>query len=376
MLVTGSWVGWLKRIIRGQLPARFREIELGNLTEEEGLEAVLNYSIVTGVEVANDVVVYLNDLVNSDPFYISAIIRSFYDKKDLTTKEGLLAIMEYEVRKGDIYSTWMEYILNTIDEINDLNGKKIILFLSQNREKEWTRQEIIKKCNLPDNERELEKKLRQLVKGDLISEGSSSMRYKGMADDIFYKVFRYRYQEEIDNFSIEEIEKAEYRKQTERIEELQAELKTIKGRGKYNKGHYLEYILSKYLKFSKYKENRLKLKDVVENYQMGAEFSDYQQVKNRIINLEGGRQHEIDIYAKSKQEGQDLYIEVKNWQQPVGRDEVEKFIQAVQDIHEIENEHGYFIYYSLNGFTQVAKELLRKNNIMYSYREIWKLELI
>lgn len=111
--------------------------------------------------------------------------------------------MEYEVRKGDIYRTWMEYIFYTIDEINDLHAKKIVLFLSKNREKEWTRQEIIKKCDLSYNERELEKKLRQLVKRDLISEGSSSMRYKGMSDDIFYKVFRYRYQEEIENFPFE-----------------------------------------------------------------------------------------------------------------------------------------------------------------------------
>jgi hypothetical protein len=207
MLVTGSWVGWLKGIIRGQLPARFREIELGNFTEEEGLQAVLNYSIITGVEVANNVAVYLNDLVDSDPFYISAMIRSFYDKKDLTTREGLLSTLEYEVRKGDIYSTWMEYILNTIDEVNDQNAKKVVLFLSKNREKEWTKEEIIKNCALPDDERQLEKKLRKLVKGDLIGEGSSSMRYKGMSDDIFYKVFRYRYQEEIDNFSQEEIEK-------------------------------------------------------------------------------------------------------------------------------------------------------------------------
>lgn len=125
LLVTGSWVGWLKRIIRGQLPARFREIELGNFTEEEGLEAVFNYSLITGVEVANDVAVYLNDLVSSDPYYISAIIRSFYDNKDLTKKEGLLSTLEYEVRKGDIFATWMEYILNTID---DRNGKKILIF--------------------------------------------------------------------------------------------------------------------------------------------------------------------------------------------------------------------------------------------------------
>jgi len=376
MLVTGSWVGWLKRIIRGQLPARFKEIVLGNFTEEEGLEAVLNYSIITGVEVANDVAVYLNDLVDSDPFYISAIIRSFHDQKDLTTKEGLLSTLEYEVRKGDIYSTWMEYILNTIDEVNDQNAKKIVLFLSKNREKEWTRQEIIKKCALPDNERELEEKLRQLIKGDLIGAGSSSMRYKGMDDNIFYKVFRYRYQEEIDNFPLEKIEEEELIKEQERIQELKTELRTVKGREKYNKGYYLEYVLTKYLKFGKFKENNIELKDVVENYQLGAKFTDYQQVKNCFINLEGGRSHQVDICALSKEEGQDLYIEVKNWEEVVGTNEVKRFIDTVQDIRKIKGKQGFFFFYAMNGFTQGAKELLIKYDIMYSYNEKWKLEVV
>jgi hypothetical protein len=376
MLVTGSWVGWLKGIIRGQLPARFKEIELGNFTEEEGLEAVLNYSIITGVEVANDVAVYLNDLVDSDPFYISAIIRSFYDQKDLTTKEGLLSTLEYEVRKGDIYSTWMEYILNTIDEVNDQNAKKIVFFLSKNREKEWTRQEIIKKCDLPDDERELEEKLRQLVKGDLIGAGSSSMRYKGMDDNIFYKVFRYRYQEEIDNFPLEKIEEEELIKEQERIQELKTELKTVKGREKYNKGYYLEYILTKYLKFGKFKENKIRLKDVVDNYQLGAKFTDYQQVKNCFINLEGGRSHQVDICALSEEEGQDLYIEVKNWEEVVGTNEVKRFINTVQDIRKIKGKQGFFTFYAMNGFTQGAKELLVKYDIMYSYNEKWKLEVV
>ncbi|WKV10131.1 hypothetical protein Q2T46_06780 [Thermoanaerobacterium sp. CMT5567-10] len=88
----------------------------------------------------------------------------------------------------------MEYISRTLSAVNDKNAKKIVLFLSRNREKEWTRQEIIKNCNLPYDDREAENKLQMLLKGDLISEGSTSIRYKGMTDDIFYKVFRYKYE--------------------------------------------------------------------------------------------------------------------------------------------------------------------------------------
>ncbi len=376
LLVTGSWVGWLKRIIRGQLPARFREIELGNLPEEEGLEAVLNYSVITGVEVDTDVAVYLNDLVNSDPYYISAIIRSFYEKKDLTSKEGFLETLEYEVRQGDIYYTWMEYILNTIDEVNDKHGKKIVLFLSKNREREWTRQEIIERCKLPYNEKELEQKLRELEKGDLISEGSSSMRYKGMSDDIFYKVFRYRYQEEIDNFPIEKIEKNEKEKEMKKIKKLQEELQSLKGKRRYYKGLYLEYILNLYLKFKKYKKEGVKLEELVENYQPGACFTDYRQVKKRVFTIEQGNSYEIDIFAESFDEGKNLYFEVKNCKQPVHKGQVENFIKFVQGIKLRKDEKGYFIFYSLNGFTEEAEKLLKENNIMYSSLDMWDFEFV
>lgn len=375
MLVTGSWVGWLKRIIRGQLPVRFNEIELENFTEEEGLEAVLNYSVFTDVEITNDVAVYLNSIVQSDPFYISSIIRSSYKEKNLTTIDGLIKTIEYEIRKGDIYKTWLEYLLYTIGEINQFNAKKIVMFLSKNRDKEWKISEIINECNLPYNDNEAEKVLQQLCKGDLIGEGSGSIRYKGMSDDIFYKVFRYKYGEEIDNFSNEKIAIEEKDKMIEKINFLQQKNKSLQGLINYNKGHYLEFVLTKYLRFLKFKNANLKLSEVVENYQSGAEWSNYIQVKNNFINLEGGRAYQIDIFAESPDFNQNLYIEVKNFENPATINDVEKFIETTQIIKKIKSENcGYFIFYALNGFTKEAKNLLIKNNIMYSDYNKWNLD--
>lgn len=229
LLVTGSWVSWLRNIIHMQLPGRFVEMELGNLTDEEGLEAVLNYSIMTGVPVAEDVAVYLNKLVDSDPFYISAVIRSHYKGKDLTTADGLLNTLEYELRRGTIYGTWLEYIGRTLMQVNDVYAKKIVLFLSKNREREWTRKEIIEKLGLPYTDREAEEKLQMLVKGDLIAEGDTSARYRGMKDDIFYKVFRYKYEEEIDSLPLGEALAEEREKQKREIERLKRELRSLRG---------------------------------------------------------------------------------------------------------------------------------------------------
>lgn len=104
----------------------------------------------------------------------------------------------------------------------------------------------MKKCNLPYIDKELEEKLRELVKGDLISEGRTSIDYKGMSDDIFYKVFRYKYQKEIEDFLVEEIEEEEYSQQMERIQKLETELQAIKGRESYHKGHLFEYFFYKH----------------------------------------------------------------------------------------------------------------------------------
>ncbi|NPV53795.1 MAG: hypothetical protein HPY71_09775 [Firmicutes bacterium] len=93
-----------------------------------------------------------------------------------------------------------------------------MLFLSKNRDKEWTRQEIIENLKLDYNDRQAEEKLQMLVKGDLIAEGSTSLRYRGMRDDIFYKVFRYKYEEEIENLPLEDTLAEERKRQKEEIE--------------------------------------------------------------------------------------------------------------------------------------------------------------
>ena len=372
LLVTGSWVGWLKNIIRRQLPIRFEEMELGNLTEEEGLEAVYNYSNFMDVAIKDDIALYLNNLVNSDPFYISAIIQSNYPEKDLTTEEGLLKLIEYELREGNIYNTWMEYILNTLDRVNDLHAKKIILFLSKNRDREWTRQEIIKKCDLPYDDREAEKKLRIMIKGDLISEGSTSVRYKGMSDDIFYQLFRYKYEEEIENFSLEKIREEVYKKQKKKIKSLEQKLKSFKGKEKYYRGKLLEYVLIKYLRTGEFKNK--KLKNLVKNHQSKARFTDYREVKSYTFQTEGSSNQQIDIRAYSIEEDCDLYFEIKNWQQKVDSNTVEEFVRKVKMLGEMEYK-GFYIFYALNGFTEQAEEILVENDIMYADWENWPIEI-
>ena len=266
----------------------------------------------------------------------------------------------------------MEYILTTLDNVNDRHAKKIILFLTKNRNKEWSRQEIIEKCDLPYDDREAEEKLRMLVKGDLISEGSTSVRYKGMEDDIFYHLFRFRYEEEITNFSIKKTKEALYQKHVKKIESLKKKLKSYKGKEKYYRGKLLEYVLIKYLRTGEFKNK--KLKNLVKNHQSKARFTDYREVKSYTFQTEGSSNQQIDIRAYSFEEDCDLYFEIKNWQQKVDSNTVEEFVRKVKMLGEMEHK-GFYIFYALNGFTEQAEEILVENDIMYTDWENWPIEI-
>jgi hypothetical protein len=84
--------------------------------------------------------------------------------------------------------------------VNDKYAKKILLFLSQDRYKEYTRVEISNHLGGKLNDSALETKLKALEYGDLITKpGISNFRYCGIGDDILDMIFRLLYQEEIDN---------------------------------------------------------------------------------------------------------------------------------------------------------------------------------
>ncbi|MCP4344406.1 MAG: hypothetical protein GY795_02645, partial [Desulfobacterales bacterium] len=75
----------------------------------------------------------------------------------------------------------------------------ILLYLSKERHKECTRDEIRDHLGwASERDKELEEKLCTLEFGDLITRGSSDFHYRGIPDDILDFIFRERYQYEIE----------------------------------------------------------------------------------------------------------------------------------------------------------------------------------
>ena len=219
LLVSGSWVGWLMKQLKSMLPSRFNYEFLENMPENEAVEMIYKYSRYFEVSVTEETVYLIAKMGEGSPFYTRSIMNSRYREKDLTTVEGLLDTLEFETldRRGNIKATWMEYISSAFKQVNGKYSKNIVLYLCRHRDREVTRTELLRELALEMDDTQLEEKLEALVKGDIINQGASSFRYSGVSDNIFDKVYRGVYEEEIREFDVKVIKK-EYRQEFEKME--------------------------------------------------------------------------------------------------------------------------------------------------------------
>ncbi|MCK5523071.1 MAG: hypothetical protein KAI83_08055, partial [Thiomargarita sp.] len=99
MLVTGSYVGWLVQIIGKYLEAgRLKRMYMSPyLSEEEGLQAVYKYAEYWQEDITNETALMINQLCQSDPFFISCVIQSECSNKDLTLPDGVVEVVNYEI---------------------------------------------------------------------------------------------------------------------------------------------------------------------------------------------------------------------------------------------------------------------------------------
>ncbi len=369
LLVSGSWVGWLMNELIMMLPARFKFKFLRNLPEDEAFEMIFRYSRFFDVPVSDGVAYLIYELTEGSPFYISSIIRSNYDDKDLTTDEGLLRIMEYETLsyEGEIKSTWMEYVTTAFYRVNDRNAKNIVFYLCKNREREVTRKELTEKLNLDMTDTELEKKLKALVRADIIEQGRSNFSYKGVEDNIFDKVFRGVYQEEIELFDIRELTN-EYK---EMFLEMRKRYNTLLGEYNYRKGLFAEYLIIDKLRLEACRENK-KFMEITENLPGDFEFSEYRRVWKYRITPDASKELNIDIFARADA-GYSIIGEVKNrTTKRFSKEEAEEFLRKADQLRETERvEKSICFVFSRAGFTEETLTFLNVRGIAYSSDERW-----
>jgi hypothetical protein len=370
LLVSGSWVGWLMDELNNMLPSRFRNKYLENMPEDEASELLFKYSRFFEVPITEEAAFSLVRITEGNPFYISSVIRSDYREKDLASIDGLTDTLEFETLddQGLIKSSWMEYMAKAFPKINDKNAKNIVLHLSKHRDREWTRNELrtALKLDMPDGD--LEKKLKALVKADIINKGKSYYSYRGVNDNIFDKVFRGVYDEEIQQFDARVIRNeynGELKKEGMRYKRLL---------GKYNwlKGYHAEFLILDRLLRAR-KDNEF-LKSITRNLFADFDFCDYSRVWKYNASPEYAKVFSVDIFARSvNPDDYSIIGEVKNREvKKFSLDELKEFEIKFAEIKKQENlERVVGFIFSRSGFTQEAEAYCQEKGIACSEDERW-----
>src|SRR6056297_3592502 len=343
LIVSGSEVHWLLKIVRS-LTGRFQSYPLENLPEGEAKAAIEKYARLMDTKINQEAIEKIWQLTQGDPLYIKALFLSRYNQaKDYTVDDNIVDVYEKEISEGEIYTTWMEYMLNTFSTVNKTNSKRIMLYLF-NQGKEKTRAEIIKDLKLPYTDQEAEEKLNALIAGDLISQGSTAYRYSITRDKTYELVFRRIYQKEIDHF----------------VPDIKTEIRKMIGRDNYTKGKFAEFLIREKMKKPFY------LNDICETQ------TDKKIIPEDIREREqvtlGTRKYEIDLIIFCRDKTQ-IWVDIKNRKNRYGKKELQRWLQIVRKTRE-KTDSILFMVYSKSGYTNGTKQRLADNDIFIIKNEL------
>jgi hypothetical protein len=226
MLVTGSYVGWLLKVIHQYLEAgRLKPMRMSPyLTQDEGLQAVYKYAQIYKEPITNETAVQINELCMSDPFFISCVIQSDYEDKNLTTKEGVINTVNYEITAdtAEMSLNWGEYIEKTVKRVNDRHAKNILLHLSKHADRYWTPQQIKDELHIELDVNKIQEKLLIMSEAEVIDRGVSNIDFRGLQDGTLNLILRNRFEKEIKGFAPDL--KQDFRTQIEPLEATEREI--------------------------------------------------------------------------------------------------------------------------------------------------------
>jgi hypothetical protein len=115
---------------------------------------------------------------------IACVIQSDYENKDLTRSEGVLETVSYEIsdRKSEMSETWNEYLQQILEDVNNIHGKNLLLFLNKHAERYWTPRELKDDLQIDLTVNDIQKRLLALSQADLIERGDAEIDFRGLQD--------------------------------------------------------------------------------------------------------------------------------------------------------------------------------------------------
>jgi hypothetical protein len=367
MLVSGSYVSWMLSLMEEYLEAgRLDQFYISPyLKPDEGLQAVYKYSEYFNKPITNRTAEQINTLCMSDPFFIYYVIKNC-PKNALTTKEGVIDAVYSELtgKHSKMAKVWAEYINKTVDKINDKYAKDILLHLCKHNDRTWTPEELKQALSLKElTTKEIHQRLEQILEADLIEDGGSDIRYKGLTDGTLYLVLRHRFEEEIRSY--EPDFKTDFQKQ---IDALEQEKRSLRGQLSHLIGKFAEYQLATDMRTRK-------------RFSLSIYFTGISDTK--ILNLidvklhykfqrDDGKEMEIDIKAVSECK-RIVLVEVKKWKKKVGVQVIRDFIEKIEVYSRLKKKHKIIpAFLSAGGFSVQAKKMCKENKIGISDRFVFK----
>jgi hypothetical protein len=363
MLATGSYVGWMVEIMGKYLEAgRLSHINFSPyLTEAEGLQAVYKYAEVYGEPITNESAVQINQLCKADPFFISCVIQSRYPGRNLTTAEGVIEVVNYEVagRDSELSGTWREYIDKTVDRINDQYGKRLLLYLSKYNDRYWTPRQLKEALHLTEDEKTIQRKLISMVKGDLIEWGVADIDFRGLQDGTLNLILRHRFEKEIAEHQTPPDLRIGFR---EEIAALHREKQSLQGKLNHVTGKMAEQQLATALRSRK----RFKLSAFFMGTTDETELNITHVQTRMTLQRDDGKGMELDVIATSS-DGRVLLVEVRKRQVKSTVNDVQDFQEKVV-VYQAQHPEPQLLaaFLSLGGFTEEALQFCQTQGIAWS----------
>ncbi|MCP4751963.1 MAG: hypothetical protein GY866_13800, partial [Proteobacteria bacterium] len=366
LLVSGSWVGWLMDDLNKFLPARFVKRPLRNMPEDDALETVFKYSLLRKVPVTPETAFLIARLTEGNPFYIDGLFGSAYEGKDLSRPEGVRATLEYETLHpdGSVHVGWMEYIESAFPRINELHAKDIVLYLSVHRDRRVGRKELKEALGLEMSDHELEKKFRALCGADIIEADMGF--YKGVQDNIFDKIFRLYYSEDVDAFVSKEVP-GEYKAL---FEDLLGRYRKLMGEYSRQKGAAAEFAVCSRLSGREWQTGAFA--SAMRNLPADFEFVAFERVWSYHSPPLHEPEFQVDVFAEAEQENYSLIGEIKNRKAKFSIKEAARFREKAAALTEIEEVGKAVLFvFSTNGFFKNTLEYLKRHGIAWSDDPRW-----
>ncbi|MDM8551067.1 hypothetical protein QUF72_13350 [Desulfobacterales bacterium HSG2] len=363
LLVTGSYVGWLINIIDTYLEAgRLKRMFLNPyLLPEDGLQTVYKYAEFYREPITNESALQINRLCMSDPFFISCVVQSDYEGRDLTTEDGVIETVHHEItfRKSEMQMTWGEYIDLSLKRINTVNAKHILLHLSKHSEREWTPGELRGELGLEIGEKDIRELLKTMVSADLICEGSSDIDYRGLTDGTLCLILRHRFEKEIATYQ-PNLEKTDMRRSfQEELRKLRDEKESLRGMISHLTGKMAEYQLATEFRSRKRFSPSRYFANVADDTRLNVT-----DVRMRVrFQRPDGKNMEMDVLAESDC-GRVLATEVKKTKSPVSHTLTEDFMEKLA-VYAAQHPDKQMIpaFFSTGGFTGKARKFCEENGI-------------